>query len=405
MSKKETNTFYAILGFLVIALFGFVMFHELKHGDFPAHIAFAKYFSENGYLYKIPHTLFARGVTIIRALLPANILVWISPYIKQIYDIKSYEISTLILMTLTYLASALIISKRFYNEWNPTQKKQLFLLGFLTFIVLIIAPIFLFTFPSRMFLGYVMGNRFDSPTYILSEPFVLLFFISLVDNFKGKWNWKAAFLSVIYILCATLAKPSFTITILPALGILVFLNIKNLKTINWFYLIGPVGLTSIIVLIGQFIINYSGNRGDRVLIAPFSEILTKVPNLFLVAIFILLSIAFPLAITILNWKEVKERFDFQLSWVNYFVAQAYGLIFAEEINFGLLNFWNSTMIGVFVLFFVCISFWGKDILNNIKNKRSLSKKQITVSVIFGLHIICGIIYLIATILNTGVNVN
>jgi hypothetical protein len=402
MKKNSKALFFFFLFVIILLLFGLIMFHELKHGDFPAHIAFAKYFSENGYLYKIPHTLFARGVTIIRALLPANILVWISPFAKQVYDLKSFEISALILMVLTYLFLAYIIANRILNEWKNNSNKVFFWVGIATFTILMAAPIFIFTFPNRMFIGYVNGNRYDSPTYILSKPFVLLFFLAVIDNFENKWNWKQAIIAAVAIICATLSKPSFTITILPALGILLLFSIKNLRKINWGFLIFAVGIPSIIVLIGQFVINYSGNRGDKILIAPFKEILFHVPNLFLVFFLIIMSIAFPILITVFNWSEVKQNLEFRLAWINYFVGQMYGLILCEEINFGLMNFWNCVMIANFVLFFTTVKFWGKDIVKSISNHQKLGAKQMIVSGVLALHLLCGIIYFIATLFNTGV---
>jgi hypothetical protein len=102
MSKKRV-LILIVFGVFVMVFFGVVMAHELKHGDFPPHIAWAKEYSENGYLYKIPHTLFAKLVVIVRALLPANLAVWVSPYAKQVYDLKDFELSTLIVVTLSYL--------------------------------------------------------------------------------------------------------------------------------------------------------------------------------------------------------------------------------------------------------------------------------------------------------------
>ena len=405
MDNKSKNIFFITFGTLIVVIFGLVMFHELKHGDFPAHIAFAREFAANGYLYKIPHTLFARFVVIIRALLPANIAVWVSPYAKQVFDIKSFEISTVILMTLTYLASAFVIMKRLLRDWDLKEKPLYCFAGFITIVILMAAPIFFFTFPDRMFLGYIMGNRYDSPTYILSKPFVLLVFLGIVDNLMSKWDWKQALFMVLAILCATLAKPSFTITIIPALGILLILNIKKLKSVNWFYLIGPIGLTAFLVLLSQFIINYVGARGDRVIFAPFQSILIQVPNLFLLSLLILMSIVFPLLVTILHWKNIKNDLGFQLAWINFIIAAIYGLVFAEEINMGVNNFWNSPMIGVFVLFFVTIAYWGKDLIENIRSNRKLSGRQIVTSCVLGLHFICGIIYYVATLLNTGVIVN
>lgn len=404
MSKKRV-LFIVIFGFLIMVLFGVVMAHELKHGDFPAHIAWAKEYSENGYLYKIPHTLFAKLVVIVRALLPANIAVWVSPFAKQVFDLKSFELSTLIVMTLTYLSLGLLVLRRLIKNWELEDNRFIVFAGAAAFAILTVGPIFLFTFPDRMFLGYVTGNRFDSPTYIVAKPFVMLMFFGVVDNFFAKWNWKQAFIIIFAVMCATLAKPSFTITIIPAIGLAVLLNLKKYKNINWGYFFIPMGLTSAIILISQFIINYSGDRGDRIIIAPFQSILFYVPNLFLVTVFIVLSILFPLLITIINWKRIKQDIAFQLAWINFFVALTYAMIFAEEINLGVNNFWNGPMIGVFVLFFVTVSYWGKDILTKVKHKEKLSTSQIVSSSVLGIHVICGIIYYVATLISNSVMVN
>lgn len=405
MKENKKKLFFILFFGLITILFGFTMFHELKHGDFPAHIEFARYFSEHGYLYKIPHTLFARLVTIIRALLPANILVWISPLAKQIYDLKAFEISTLILMVLCYIWLSIIILKRLIKEYCENSNRILLFIGVLTLTIILVAPIFFFTFPDRMFSGYVNGNRYDSPTYILSKPFVLLVFLGIIDNLENKWNWKKALPIAISIICATLAKPSFTITIFPAIGLLLlFYYLKDLKRVNWLFLIFSLGIPSAIVLFGQFIINYTGARGDSIGIAPFKEILFHVPNIYLVFFFILMSITFPLLLTVFYWKEVCKLLEFRLAWINYIIGQLYGLIFIEEINFGVANFWNSAMIGNFILFFSTIKFFGKDIVDTITNRQKLTNKQIILLFLLGLHLVCGVIYLIATIMNQGVNV-
>ena len=404
MNKKRL-LFIVIFSLIILIFFGIVMAHELKHGDFPPHIAWAKEYSTNGYLYKIPHTLFAKLVVIIRALLPANAAVWISPLAKQVYDLKSFELSTLILMSLTYLSVGLIILFRMIRDWDIKQNKFLFFSALATFSIMIVGPIFLFTFPDRMFLGYITGNRFDSPTYILSKPFVLLVFIGIVDNFFSKWNWKQGFIMVLVMMCATLAKPSLTITIIPAIGIVILLNLKKFKLVNWGYFFIPMGLTAAIVLFFQFIINYVGDRGDRIIIAPFKAILYYVPNLSMVALLIFLSIFFPLFVTIIYWRRIQSNVAFQLAWVNFFVSLAYAFIFAEEINLPVNNFWNSPMIAVFVLFFVTVTYWGKSCIEKIQNKEKLTINQIVASGILGLHIVCGIIYYCATIASTTIMVN
>lgn len=390
---------------LLIFIFGIIMTHELKHGDFPPHINWAKEYNQIGYLNKIPHVLFAKLVVVVRALLPANLLVWVSPLVKQVYDLKSFEISTLLLMVSSYLLLSFVVYHRFLKKWEVDNTKQNVLTMVLTLTLLLLGPIFLFTYPDRMFLGYIAGNRYDSPTYILAKPFILIMFISLIDNFYSKWNWKQVLIAVIAVVCATLAKPNFTISILPAIVIVALINIKEFKKFNKLFLFFAIGVTSLVVLFGQFLINYAGDRGDRIIVAPFKSILYYVPNIPIELFFIVCSLLFPILITIKYWSHLKKTLPFQLAWVNIIISLGYSLLLAEQINYPANNFWNGNMIGMFILFFVSIEFWGKDIISKVKNKSRLFFSDYSLIIALGLHLLCGIIYYFATLANTGINVN
>lgn len=402
--KRNKVLLYSILILLIMGIFGLIMFHQLKHGDFPIHIAWAKEYSENGYLYKMAHPFFAKLVTVVRALLPANLLTWINPMAKQVYDLKAFEISALIVSTLAYLATGLIMVKRMIRNWNIEKGSVLYFAGFTVFIILLLGPIFIFTFPERMYLGYLSVNRYDSPTYVLLKPFALLIFFGVVDNFTEKWSWKESVLMALVMMCATLTKPTFTMSILPAIGLLTLLKIKQFRKINWAYLIIPLGLTALIVLAGQFMINYTGDRGDRIILAPFEAISYLVPNIPMVFFLVIMSIVFPLAVTLLNWKQVKNDFTFQLGWANLFMGLIIALMFGEEINMGLNNLWNSPTLGAFILFLVTVMWWGKDLMKSRQAQTKLTKNQLITSSILLLHLVCGIIYYAAVLVNTGVNV-
>jgi hypothetical protein len=313
-------------------------------------------------------------------------------------------------MVLSYLALGWILIKYLIESWELNKKRTLWFAGIGALVIMISAPIFIFTFPKRMFLGYIMGNRYDSPTFILFKPFALVVFMSLVKNTINKWDWKESLIMALAIWGATLAKPSLTITLIPAIGILLLFKIKEWKKTNWFYLVGPFGLVAFLVLIVQFIIGFVGDRGDRIIFDPFTEILIHVPNLWMVLLFIIMSIVFPIFISIVYWKKIKNDFGFQLAWINFFVALAYGLLLAEQINMGVNNFWNSCMIAVFVLFFVTVSFWGRKIFINLRSPDKFTLKDGLVSkwipaLLLGLHFVCGIIYYVAILFSSSVNVN
>ncbi len=398
---KDHKKTIVLTGFMIIvlAIFGVVMAEELKLSDFPQHIAWAKEYGEVGYLYRIPHTLFSKLVVIIRALLPANILIRVSVLAKQVFDLKSYEISAWILMLLSYGATAWILVKRIASEWRkdkinvPQWAAPLAVLA-----LLMVGPIFLFTFPDRMYLGYISPNPYHNPTYVLFRPFVLLILFNAIDNLRAKWDWKQSALMAFWILCATLAKPNFTLTIVPAIGLMVvYFFLKKLKPVNWFYVIGPVGLTALIVLLSQFIINYAGERGDQLIFAPFTVILKYVPNVPLAILFLLLSILFPLVVSILFWKTTSTRLSFQLVFVNFLVSLVYGYFIAERINLSSNNFGWGMMIAVFLWFGETLIVFGQQLFNRQNGVALKSWKILVPGGALLLHLVCGVIYYISTL--------
>jgi hypothetical protein len=407
MENKKKAIFYTLFVLLVTIIFGLVMFNEIKIGDYPQHIGWAKEYSQTGYLYKIPHTLFAKAVTIVRALLPANFFVRVSVFAKQVYDLKSYEISALIVMILSYIGAAIYLVKRILREWAGLKlKKLLWLAGAGALILLLFGPIFVFSFPKFMYLGYIVPNPYHNPTYILGRPFVLIMFFGIVDYLFSKWNWRKALIMVIVISCASLAKPSFTLTILPALGLtLLIFYWKELKKVNWFYLIIPIGMTAVVMLISEFIINYTGDRGEAIIVAPFQSMLYHVPNVPAILFRLLMSLIFPISVSIIYWKDLKSKFSFRLAWVNLIVAILMGYLFAEQINSPSNNFWWGTMFGLTIVLFETFVPWARKVITDIENKKKLTWQDIVISVELFLHLACGIIYFIYCFLDKALMVD
>ncbi len=401
--KNQSVIFYICLIFVVTVIFGAMSFHFRERGDFGDHLVWVQQLSENGYMHKIPQTLYHRLVVVVRALLPANLLVWVSPLVKQVYDLKSFEISSIILMTLTYISVVLILVKQLLKEWKECRSKKLvWFSGLGALVIVLVAPVFIFSLP-RMYLGYAAGNRFDNPTYIMAKPFVILTFFALVQNLFRKWHWSSALWMTAFVLCATLAKPNFTITVLPALAItLLVFYLKRRKEVNWFYVIFALGLPALIVLIGQFTINFMGDRGDRMVIAPFEAITSltgSVPNAFL---YLLMSILFPLAIVIFYWRSAKDDLAMQLAVVNFIVALGYGFLLGEEINMPSANFWNSVQFGSFVLFMAAVIFFGKKLIERSNNGEKCRWGEWTAGGLLAAHFICGLVYYVASLLNSGI---
>lgn len=402
MKNSTKVIFYICFIALVVALFGAMSFHFRERGDFGDHLEWIRQMAENGYLYKIPHSLYHKLVIVVRALLPANVLVWVSPWIKQVFDQKSFEISSIILMTLTYLSVGLILVKQLLKEWRESRSTRLiWWAGLGSLVIMLAGPVFIFSLP-RMFLGYAAGNRFDSPTYIMAKPFIVLTFFAVIQNLFQKWRWSNALWMAGFVLCATLAKPNFTITFLPALAIvLVVFYFKKWKEVNWFYVVFALGLTAIIVVIGQFTINYVGDRGDRVIIAPFeavTHLAGSVPNVLL---YLLMSLLFPLAVVTFYWHSAKRDLAMQLAVTNFLVALVFAFILGEEINMAVANFWNCVQFGSFVLFMAAVVFFGKKLIECIKGLEKFHWREWSAIALLAAQFVCGLVYYVSALLFTG----
>jgi hypothetical protein len=403
MKHSSRVIFYFVFIAVVAVLFGVMSFHFLDHGDFGDHMEWVRQLAQDGYMHKIPHSLYHKLVVVVRALLPANVLVWVSPWFKQVYDIKSYEIAELILMTLTYLATALILVRQLLRDWKEsTSDKLQWWAGLGALVIMLVAPVFIFSLP-RMFLGYAAGNRFDSPTYIMAKPFIVLTVFAITNNLFAKWRWTNALWMAGFILCATLAKPNFTISFLPAVTIvLLTFYLRKWKEVNWFYVIFAFGLTALIVIAGQFAINYGDARGDRVVFAPFEAITHLTGNVRNLILFLFMSLLFPLALLILYWKPAKKDLAMQLGGINFLVALAYGLLLGEEINMGVANFWNSVQFATFVFFMTSVVFFGKKVIAQRTETKNLTWREWTAGALLAAHFICGLVYYVAALLFTGV---
>lgn len=403
MKQSSRVIFYCVFIAIIIALFGVMSFHFLDHGDFGDHMEWVRQLAQDGYMHKIPHSLYHKLVVVVRALLPANVLVWVSPWFKQVYDIKSYEISELVLMTLTYLATALILVRQLLREWKESKSNKLhWWAGLGALAIMLVAPVFIFSLP-RMFLGYAAGNRFDSPTYIMAKPFIVLTVFAMTNNLFAKWRWTNALWMAGFILCATLAKPNFTISFLPAVAIvLIVFYLRKWKEVNWFYVIVAFGLTALVVIAGQFAINYGDARGDRVVFAPLEAVTYLTGSAGNLVLFLFMSLLFPIAVVVFYRKTAKNDLAMQLGGVNFLVALGYGLLLGEEINMGVANFWNCVQFATFVLFMTSVAFFGRRVIAQRTGNTKITWREWTAGGLLAAHFVCGLVYYVAALSFSGI---
>ena len=87
--------------------------------------------------------------------------------------------------------------------------------------LMLIAPITIFTWSQQnLYFGYIPAHVYHNPTQVALKPFALLFFVAALRVFSDRVR-RALFIALTFALglCATLAKPSLSICLIPALGV------------------------------------------------------------------------------------------------------------------------------------------------------------------------------------------
>jgi hypothetical protein len=219
------------------------------------------------------------------------------------------------------------------------------------------APAFLFPLDRHLYYGYLPANVFHNPPMVLLKPLAMLSFgyataaLWPKEGKKGR-TWIACCL--LTVACA-LAKPNYTICILPALAIVAAKRAAFRSQIDWKLLVFGFALPALAIHAFQ----YYWTFGDRQTLGvqPGSNHIVFAPLAVMrqysswLAVKLLLSLLFPLSVLATNFHRVKENSALMLAWVLFVVGAGMMYLLAESgprmIHGNML--W-SAQIGIFILF-------------------------------------------------------
>ena len=382
---------------IVAIIFGASTYHQVKLVDFGDHLDWTKKMAEQGYVFNLPHTLFAKAVIILRALIPYNLIAHLSNHLMSVVNFKSYDIAAILLITAAYVLTAWLLWRKAFKEFQEKGLRHANLLAMLTAgVLLLVGPVFIFTFPRQLYIGYYSPNPLQSPTYLLLRPLALLWFWLTCEHFFGRTGWKTALYAGLLILLATSSLPLFSMTFGPAIA-LVFLIFyaKRWKEFNWGLALSMAAVV-IVVLAVQFWISYTSPGSDRVLIAPFKSMLHWTKNVGWVFLKLLMSILFPLYVTLYYWKENKHSLAYRLGWMNFGVALVLAILLAEQQKYTHGNFFWGVMIATFILFVLAAIQYISDLAGKLQRKAATWKDYIP-ALLLAAHLVCGVIYFIQSL--------
>lgn len=249
------------------------------------------------------------------------------------------------------------------------------------------------------YLGVFTANPFHNATYMAARPFAILTFFKyadLIPLYEQKNAWKEHgkdyILFSIYLLLATMTKPSFTIVLVGGAGILMLWRMirsgfRNFVPTVW---LGVCFLPTFADLLYQFRGVFVPQEGQEGGIGfTFGHVWMQYCGNLPLAIG--LAIGFPILVLLLNYKELRRDSGYRFSW------QIYGMSFLmafclyekgfREMDF---NFSWGYMYGIFFAFVGALQ-----VLLRATVKADTKKKKGLIAVqwlAYLWHLVCGLYY-------------
>ncbi len=231
----------------------------------------------------------------------------------------------------------------------------------ISFVVMIVAPLYIPWFNPYIYLGQGSPNVWHNPTTLMVRPFAILVAIKAIEVMEKpftfsdfKFKLKTLFYITVLTAFSAIAKPSFIQIFFPA--IFVFCVVKCLVS-KWKYLPNAFFLLvcclpSLCVFILQFLLsffqnNVIQNRSPNIAIKFLYAMKIWSPNPLISQILV---IAFPLTVLVskIIRKEKKSNF-YIFTWLMYIVALFEAALLVEPSRPSHGNFcWGLILANMFV---------------------------------------------------------
>jgi hypothetical protein len=283
-----------------------------------------------------PHFLLQFLVLVVDFLLPGNI-----------------DAAMIVVNLLAYAATAAIILRVILHRTSsPAVAVTLTLALLLASSVALLFPI-----DRHLYRGYIPANVFHNPTMVLLKPLALLSF-----GYAAAALWpeqgakvRTTILCALLTVACALAKPNYTVCILPALAIVAAKRGAFHSPIDWKLLVLGFVLPACATLLLQYHWTFSDSQipgvlpgNSHIVFAPLAVV--RRSSTWLV-VKLLLSLLFPLSVLAVNFRRAREDCALMLAWLLFAIGAAMMYLLAESgprmVHGNML--W-SAQIAVFILF-------------------------------------------------------
>jgi hypothetical protein len=355
--------------------------------DYPQHLAYAERMAQSG-TPQTPHFLFQLLTIVTHSII-----------LGSSFEVCGYIVS----LAFYILLSVVVYSYVWYEVGNVSfaDTPLAYSYIYITLALMLVTPITLFTWPTHnMYLGYVGITVYHNPTIVVLKPLAVLLFV-LVTRALSSHPLRdvpvITALAAILTVLSTLAKPSYTICLLPAVVLVWLCKYVRKERVMWPVLVLGLSLPALVTLGWQYRFTYTSaapgidNMPARIIFAPLG--VYSFYSSWLLPKFIA-SILFPLAVYALYAKRATQDFALNLSWLIFLIGSFYAYFLAESgPRFASGNFLWGAQVALFILFVSSVVFLMRQEIR-ARGERvaalKLSTRCVICIIVFGLHFVSGL---------------
>ncbi len=248
------------------------------------------------------------------------------------------------------------------------------------------------------YLGVFTANPFHNATYMAARPFAILAFLwyaKLLDVYEEGIHGERGrigdyFLFSLFLLLATMTKPSFTIVMVGTAGVIMLFRMVRAGFRNFVptLQLGVCFIPTFVDLLYQYKGVFVPEEGVEGGIGfGFGEVWAQYCTNLPLAV--CLAIGFPLLVLALNYKELKGNSVYRFSWQIYLMSFAMAfLLYEKGFRKADFNFSWGYMYGIFFCHFGALPVLIKSTAEGKKKPLLLGLQWLA----YLGHLVCGLQY-------------
>ena len=363
---------------LMLAIFSYIMFGMgLWKSDLPSHGWIAEQMLEK-------HQLFS-----------GNFLMYFLVNLFTLFTGKRYKIRAVLTLFIALSGTAkYAIARESFKEFMTSKISKWAALS-LMFVYVVPWMFYFHVFDTSFACGnmfqrrYFVPNVWHNSTIMCQMPFAMLTYLLSVKQFK-EYNNRRNWLIAIYVVIGVLFKPSFFFIYMVAYPLIVF-NIYGIKREFWCSLI-PVGVGLLCVVYEYLTIYYNGGGDGSGVVIDVLQLFTldfwKIQIPYLIA-----SLIFPVVFLCIYRQRIVA--DKEFWFVMIMLVCALGIWWCcketgPRCDHG--NFYWQVIVAMWFTYYYILKTTLIDI--NSLEYNAVNKKSIFVLVLYGVHVLSGLIYLL-----------